>query len=83
MKMHYDRACFSINCSIFVVCKKHSHVEIKEAKQYARIDMLRSKKEFVEFKKIFSPIVLRTYNFFFFFKKKLFLKRGEDGVFRD
>ena len=49
MKVYYDNAYFSINCSIFVVCKRHSHVEIKEAKEYACINILRSKKEFMKF----------------------------------
>ena len=63
MKVYYDNAYFSINCSIFVVRKRHSHFEIKEENQYVCINILRSKKEFMKFKKIFSRIVLRTYNF--------------------
>ena len=50
MKVYSDRACFSINCSIFVVRKRHSHAEIKEEKHYVCINILRSKKEFVQFR---------------------------------
>ena len=50
MKVYYDNAYFSINSSIFVVRKRHSHFEIKEEKQYVCINVLRSNKEFVQFR---------------------------------
>ena len=57
MKVYYDNAYFSINCSIFVVRKRHSHFEIKEEKQYVCINILRSNKEFVQFRTNFFYVI--------------------------